>query len=107
MIDKIIIKVAQWKLSGFFSGNKTYLVALSAVGMGIAMYTGQDHAIITQHLSDGLDADPSAVIATVLGLGLAALRAGVKKEAKKTDAKLDELIRAQDLTTKERMEQYK
>lgn len=107
MLDKLIVKVAQWKLRGFLSGNKTYIVAASAVGLGIAMFTGQDHASVLALLGQGQEADPGAVIATVLGLGLAALRAGAKKAAKEQEEKLDKIIRAQDASGSERMEKYK
>ena len=95
MIERIIIKIAAWKLAGFFRGKKTYLVAALAVGLGVGILTGHDTAAVQKLLAQGGEADPVAVLSALLGLGLMALRSGVKQAAKEQEQKLDTIIKAE------------
>lgn len=92
MVKKLVAKLAAWKLAPFFHGKKTYTIALAGVAVAVAMFTDQDHAAAVALLGEGAEADPSAIISLLVGLGFAALKAGAKREAAKADEKLDALI---------------
>ena len=92
MLKAIVSKLISWKMVPHLQGKKTYIIALSGVAVAVAMFTDQDHAAAVALLGEGAEADPSAIISLLVGLGFAALKAGAKREATKADEKLDKLI---------------
>ena len=95
VLQSILIKLAAWKLSGFLRGRKTYVVAALALALGVGVLTGQDTQTVQMLLQQGGEADPVAVLTALFGLGLMALRSGVKETAKHQEKKIDELIEAE------------
>lgn len=83
MLAKLVARLITWKFGDKLAGKKTYVLAAAAVVLAGGVLTGQDAGPLAALLGEGHEADLTAVIAAILGLGLASLRSGIKTEVKK------------------------
>lgn len=90
-IKKVLISRVASRFSGLLAGRKTLLIAIASVASGLGLQFGGTVESVSPMLEDALANNPTGLLTTLLGGGLATLRSGIAKGQKETDAKLEAL----------------
>lgn len=92
-IKEVLLSRVASRLSGLLAGRKTLLIAIASIASGLGLQFGGTVESVSPMLEDALKNNPTGLLTTLLGGGLATLRSGMAKAQKETDAKLDAMAK--------------
>lgn len=84
-VKQVLLSRIASRFSGFFEGKKTLLIALASVASGLGLQFGGTVESVSPMLEDALQNNPTGLLTTLLGGGLATLRSGMNKSQKETE----------------------
>ncbi len=92
-VKQVLLSRVASRFSGLLAGRKTLLIAIASVASGLGLQFGGTVESVSPMLEDALQNNPTGLLTTLLGGGLATLRSGIQKGQKETDAKLEAMAK--------------